>query len=1261
MLPVYLAQRTCIFFVILSGMLLTGVRARAQQASFTADVTTGCFPLTVKFTDTSTGNPTGWTWKLGNGNTSTLQHPSAVYSGPGTYNVQLTVAGSGSTVVKNGYITVYDKPTVKFSMDRTSGCSPLPVKFTDESTAGSGSIAQWYWVFGDGATSPEANPTHVYEISGAKTISLKVINQYGCENDLAKGSAIQVQGPTAAFTTGGAVFCQVPALIQFTNQSSGEAPLTYAWAFGDGKTSTQKDPANQYTRADVFKPELTVRDKNGCTSKKTGEVRIGGEGGLTVVPSKSKVCVGETISFTVTNDAPVDTYAWNFGNSTSSDKGNPTVAYSQSGTYTVSLRAQLVGKSCESVVSFPIEVVPDPVPKFTYAADCNYKITFTSTSTSASRVLWEFTDGFVTPSATFSRTYAGPGSHVVKLTAYNALNCSKTVEQTISVPSKPTAMFTPGKEQDCTEPSLSGCAPFTINFVNTSASSTTFTSKWTFGDNTTATTKNASHTYGAGVYTVTLDIKNASGCTSSYSAKVTVSDVTPVAKFTVSKPEVCARETVSFTDQSTNGTFWCWDFGDGGSANVQHPTHSYNEPGTYTVRLTVKNGGCASTFEIKHAVKVKDPFVDFEINKGCANPYQVGLVNLSANYHSLLWDFGDNQTSTANVGSHTYGATGSYVIKLTAKNNTTQCEVKVEKQVAIYDVEADFKVDNVKPCKGAPVMFTDQSDGAVAWNWVFGDGKIDSRPTATTTYDQAGQFHAALTAYDPDGCADTKSVTIDVLNINGNFSFTGVSDCSKLEAAFTDRSTATPPIDEWLWDFGDGHTSGQQHPVNTYTATGSYPVVLTLKNGEGSCTFIRYDAVPFTVPVADFQAVKPGNCMNEPVQFTNLSMNAQNYAWDFGDSRQTATVTHPRIAYAATGSYTVTLKATDQYGCEKTLTRPLYISVTKPVAAFAAQETHAECPPLTPVFQDQSTGNVVSWRWNSGDDQLSTLQAPAFTYLKPGEFDVTLVVTDNHGCSDTTVAPKLIRVGGPYGHYMADGPGPFCVNDAAAFLAQTTNAVNHRWDFGDGVVHDQPEMNALHRYGQPGVYHIALVLTDALGCEVVADGQVELHVLDTAKASALFAPCIFTGEESLFAVDQGQADLVYTWTVDGELLGTGAEMPVTIHTPGLHHVVLGVVTPPGCDSETAYEVPVQGDVVFVPNVFTPNVFDNLNSAFEVVGVERSTWDLKVFNRWGESVFEQRDYKNNWNASGLASGVYYYLLQNAVCPGREYKGVVSVIR
>ncbi len=149
---------------------LTAPLLKAQQADFTADFTSGCFPLTVNFTDASTSSATTWTWDFGNGNQSTEKNPSAVYSSPGTYTVKLTITGPGisDTEVKNGYIVVYNKPTVNFTFNKSEGCSPLQVSFTDKSQAGSGAISEWYWVFGDGGSSTQANPTYTYQTSGAQ-------------------------------------------------------------------------------------------------------------------------------------------------------------------------------------------------------------------------------------------------------------------------------------------------------------------------------------------------------------------------------------------------------------------------------------------------------------------------------------------------------------------------------------------------------------------------------------------------------------------------------------------------------------------------------------------------------------------------------------------------------------------------------------------------------------------------------------------------------------------------------------------------------------------------------------------------------------------------------------------------------------------------------------------------------------------------------------------------------------------------------------
>src|SRR5262249_55594616 len=146
----------------------------APIAAFSASPISGQAPLTVAFTDASTGSITAWTWAFGDGTGSTMQVPIHTYSTPGTYTVQLTVTGPGgsNTVTKPGYITVTTPPPVAaFSATPTTGLAPLPVQFADAST---GSISAWNWSFGDGTTSAAQNPQHIYSMAGIYTVNLAV-------------------------------------------------------------------------------------------------------------------------------------------------------------------------------------------------------------------------------------------------------------------------------------------------------------------------------------------------------------------------------------------------------------------------------------------------------------------------------------------------------------------------------------------------------------------------------------------------------------------------------------------------------------------------------------------------------------------------------------------------------------------------------------------------------------------------------------------------------------------------------------------------------------------------------------------------------------------------------------------------------------------------------------------------------------------------------------------------------------------------------
>jgi len=168
--------------VNIDSITVTGSGASGVSAAFSADVTSGTYPLTVTFTDESLGSPTSWAWDFGDGNTSTEQNPSHTYESEGTYTVSLTVSDGtdSSTETKTDYITVSAPPPLAadFTADVTSGTAPLTVNFTDLST----SATTWEWDFdNDGVldATAEQNPSYTYSDTGTYTVSLTVTDGEG--------------------------------------------------------------------------------------------------------------------------------------------------------------------------------------------------------------------------------------------------------------------------------------------------------------------------------------------------------------------------------------------------------------------------------------------------------------------------------------------------------------------------------------------------------------------------------------------------------------------------------------------------------------------------------------------------------------------------------------------------------------------------------------------------------------------------------------------------------------------------------------------------------------------------------------------------------------------------------------------------------------------------------------------------------------------------------------------------------------------------
>ncbi len=221
-------------------------------------------------------------------------------------------------------------------------------------------------------------------------------------------------------------------------------------------------------------------------------------------------------------------------------------------------------------------------------------------------------------------------------------------------------------------------------------------------------------------------------------------------------------------------------------------------------------------------------------------PLDVTFTDLStgSGITSWSWDFGDDNTSSAQNPQHTYTAAGTYTVSLTVFNS--DCD-KTETKTAYVTVSeaptADFTSDGTSGDAPLTVAFTDQSSGTpTSWAWNFGDGGTSTAQNPQHTYTAPGNYTVSLTAN--NGAGSDTMTKMDYISVSqapaptSEFSGTPTAGNAPLVVTFTDLSNGTPT--SWLWDFGDGSTSTAQHPQHTYTAAGTYSVSLTATNGTGS-------------------------------------------------------------------------------------------------------------------------------------------------------------------------------------------------------------------------------------------------------------------------------------------------------------------------------------------------------------------------------------------------------------------------------------------
>jgi gliding motility-associated-like protein len=1249
---------------LLSALILSVLSIKAQNpvANFTADKTSGCAPLTVTFTDQSSGNPISWNWEFSNNRLATGPMPSITFTNPGTYSVKLVVrnaTGIGSTE-KIDYITVFPSPTVSFTADITTSCIPAKVNFTSTTTTPPGSsIVKWEWDFGDGTTSDQPNPSHTYNAVNFYTVSLKVINSTNCEATARIVRYIRVVGGIETdfkFTAPGT--CTAPFLVNFQNQSNGPGNLTYTWSFDNGgPPSNLQNPSAVYNSTGTFNVRLDAKSDLGCTGSKEKTITISGTTTDFIAPAV--ICPGSPIIFQNNSSPAPVTSIWDFDDGTGSGQISPTKIFITPRLYNVKVINQYAG--CKDSISKPVTVSSKPTVDFKADDSTSCKIPFTVnfTDLTAGGLTWKWDFGDNTPPSTIpnpSHEYKNFGEYTVLLIVTTGSGCIDTFIKKDFIKIRKTIVTIDGTP-------AGGCIPYTYKpTANIKTLDPVTGYAWDMGEpGATYTGPTPTHVYTkAGNYDIKLTITTESGCTETVTVPNGVrTGIPPVVGFSYTPPTSCASTPVTFNNSSTIITpgavvEWLWKFGDGTTSKDQNPTHTFKDTGALVVTLIVSNNGCQDS--AKQTVQVKPPVANFGYKANCANTLQIQFVDSSLTNPiygpiTYIWNMGDLANTTflgAAPPTFTYLAVGTYNVTLTVTNGP--CSYTITKPVIVIREPADFTISKTPVCKDE--FFTlsaikSNPNNIKKYTWTIGTNPplTDTSRIVGTTLPVTGTYDVTLTIIDTNGCPVTKTLTnfITVRSPVANFTVTTGGGCFNKPVTFNDLSTPASSIKEWKWNFGD-NTPDQTYTAppftHTYLLTGGFSVSLTVKDNNGCSDVFRSPAnVIITDPKAGFRAPQI-YCPLAPLQFTDTTLGGigLTYEWDFGDNTALSFVPNPQHSYpAGDNNYTVKLKIRDIYGCEDDTVKTNYISIRSPKPAFDILDTISICPPLLTKFTFKGT-DYESFYWDFGDNTGITpdFKNPNNYYNSVGTFIPKLYLVGPGGCIDS--AQKTVTVYDPNTTTQLNyTPLSNCNSLQANFNLITTPGFRFKLFYGDGAVDSSQQKILTHFYSSPGNYYPYVTLYDPLGCDATVYGG---NVINVFGAIPLF------GKDKKEFCDNGEVIfkdftlnndpiLTRTWDFgDNSPTSNVVDPSHTYANPGTYIIRLTVVTENQCissfpDTVRVYRTPAPGIIS------KDTICINVSELFQGVLQQNDTltfWNWDFGNRVTSN-------KQNFSTSFSAAGDY----------------------
>lgn len=1189
-------------------------------AALTVSKDTICEGESITFSNLSGGGANAFFWNFGDGGGwvpsagGTVNH---TYNNSGDYTIQIvsniTEGTGGCTDTASIDIHVLATPLASFSFDNNNGCDSMYVNYTNTSSI---DAITWLWNFDNGQIdNTPTPPIQFYNAPGNYNVELTVSNANGCPNTTNQILTVY-QSPVPAFTP--TSVC-VNEMASFTDNSTflgTDSILTWSWDFGDTGTSNQQNPFHIYTTPGFYDMVLTVNTAF-CSGIDTVQINVENIPTANFVPDTTNGCADLLVNFTNTSSANATDFYWNFGDGDTSIVVNPSHLFlnpfGYDTTYTVTLIAQTTF-GCSDTIMQQVTVYPNPTASFTDNAslDCAPLIVdFTNTSIGGVSYEWNFGDGTpldtaFSPSHTYQNLTQFIDNDLLTLIVTSANGCTDTAQKNIVVYPEPQFGFSINPD--------SGCSPLLVTFPSVIGA---VDYQWDFGDGTFGSGPTPNHIYyntitNNVIYNVTLTATSPFACVDTTYGSVLVFP-NPSAQFIIDSLNGCHPLEVNYTNNSTGGTYYHWDLGDGTSFDTLSSNfqHTYINTTGAVIQEQIEliaetDRGCKDTLVQTVDVYPKVTAILQADTVGCS-PFTTTFNNFSIGSIKYYWDFGDGSAiDTNSIPTHQFINSSlvnvTYTVMLIAES-VYGCTDTTYKNVLVYPATTALLTTNdTIGCHPLTIGFVNNSIGGTFYHWDFGDGtSFDTTSLGFnhTFYNTTGviqNFQTTLVSETINGCKDTTYQSIAVYpDVVAKF-VADTASCSPLNTTLVNNSIGASTYN---WNFGDGSPADTSFaPLHQFTNTTpndiTYTISLIAESIYGCKDTMIQDITIYTTPQASFTPTPLIQTYpSTAIAISNTtSTGTWQYTWYYGDGDSSLLTIPPNHVYSTWGSYTISVLVEGAH-CSDTASRIIEIIPPVPVANFTGPAKG--CRPLTVSFQNNSIYGYSN-AWNFGDGGLSTQINPTYTYYNAGIYSVTLTVVGDGG-QDVETQTQIIEVYENPTAFFTVTPTVVFIPEEPVLIYNLSNfASSYLWSFGDGET--STDQNPQHYYTQAGFYDIQLIATTENNCTDT------FRILSAVEAKA-----------------------------EG-----GIKIP-NAFTPNIGGSNGGEVIPGNLDND----------------VFHPILY----------GVEK--YELNIFNKWGELLFVSTDINIGWDGyyrdELCQQDVYVYKISVTYIDGTSdsYVGDLTLLR